>query len=63
MNRLTALFEQKKEQILNIYFTAGFPKLNDTAQIINNLAKSGVDLIEVGMPYSDPLADGPTIQQ
>ncbi|MEN0052008.1 MAG: tryptophan synthase subunit alpha [Bacteroidota bacterium] len=63
MNRLTALFEEKKEQILNIYFTAGFPNLEDTVQIINNLASSGVDLIEIGMPYSDPLADGPTIQQ
>jgi len=63
MNRLTALFEQKKEHILNIYFTAGFPKLEDTTQIIKYLADSGVDLIEIGMPYSDPLADGPTIQQ
>lgn len=63
MNRLTALFEEKKEQILNIYFTAGFPNLEDTAQIIKSLANAGVDLIEIGMPYSDPLADGPTIQQ
>lgn len=63
MNRLTALFEEKKEQILNIYFTAGFPNLEDTVQIINSLANSGVDLVEIGMPYSDPLADGPTIQK
>ncbi|MEM8527869.1 MAG: tryptophan synthase subunit alpha [Bacteroidota bacterium] len=60
---MTALFKQKKEQILNIYFTAGFPKLENTPQIIKHLADTGVDLIEIGMPYSDPLADGPTIQK
>jgi tryptophan synthase alpha chain len=63
MNRLNRLFQQKKEDILNIYFTAGFPRLEDTGTIILALEKTGVDLIEVGMPYSDPLADGPTIQQ
>jgi len=62
MNRLNKLFSQKKDHILNIYFTAGFPALHDTPTIITSLAKAGVDLIEVGMPYSDPLADGPTIQ-
>ena len=62
-NRLTTLFQNKKSQILNIYFTAGFPNLNDTVEIIRTLSDNGVDLIEVGMPYSDPLADGPTIQQ
>ncbi len=61
-NRITKLFEEKSENILNIYFTAGYPQLNDTAKIIGELEKSGVDLIEVGIPYSDPLADGPTIQ-
>lgn len=62
-NRLDQLFEQRKENILNIYFTAGYPRLADTAKIILELDRAGVDLIEVGMPYSDPLADGPTIQQ
>ncbi len=62
-NRLTKLFETKTENILNIYFTAGYPNLNDTVQIIHDLEKSGVDLIEIGIPYSDPLADGPTIQE
>jgi tryptophan synthase alpha chain len=47
---------------LSIYFTAGYPQLNDTASIISNLEKAGADLIEIGIPYSDPLADGPTIQ-
>lgn len=63
MNRLTSLFQQKDRHILNIYFTAGFPNMEDTAPIIRALSKAGVDLIEIGMPYSDPLADGPTIQQ
>lgn len=61
MNRLEHLFSTK-ENILNIYTTAGFPKLNDTIQIVQELAASGVDMIEIGMPFSDPLADGPTIQ-
>lgn len=63
MNRIQQLFQNKKENILNIYFTAGFPKLQDTENIILALEKGGADLIEIGMPYSDPLADGPTIQQ
>ncbi len=62
-NRMTALFENKHENILNIYFTAGYPNINDTVTIISELEKAGVDLIEVGIPYSDPLADGPTIQE
>lgn len=52
-----------KKNILNIYVTAGFPKLNDTVEITQELAKNGVDMIEIGMPFSDPLADGPTIQK
>ena len=63
MNRIEQLFKEKKENILNIYFTAGFPNLNDTETIILTLADAGVDLIEIGMPYSDPLADGTTIQE
>ena len=61
MSSLANLLQQKKN-ILSIYFTAGFPKLNDTADILRSLEKSGADLIEFGMPYSDPLADGPVIQ-
>ena len=61
MNRIqTKLKEDKK--LLSIYFSAGFPALNDTVDIIKNLEKSGVDMIEIGLPFSDPLADGPTIQ-
>lgn len=62
-NRIEQLFSRKKEKILNIYFTAGFPGLDDTGRIITALDQAGADLVEIGMPYSDPLADGPTIQQ
>ena len=62
MNKLNKLFQEKENNILSIYFTAGFPKLNNTAAILDNLQKSGVEMIEVGIPFSDPLADGPTIQ-
>jgi len=62
MNRIERLFSSKKKNILSIYFTAGFPQLNDTEIILNALQSTGADLIEVGMPYSDPLADGPVIQ-
>ncbi len=61
-NRINQLFETKKENILSVYFTAGYPNLNDTVEIIQQLEKNGVDLIEIGMPFSDPTADGPTIQ-
>ncbi len=62
MSRLKALFVSKKNGLLNIYFTAGYPKLADTARLLKTLDRAGVDLVEVGIPYSDPLADGPTIQ-
>ena len=62
-NRINHLFETKKENILSVYFTAGYPNLNDTVEIIQQLEKNGVDLIEIGMPFSDPTADGPTIQR
>ncbi|MDG2314946.1 MAG: tryptophan synthase subunit alpha [Flavobacteriaceae bacterium] len=61
MNRITQAFEQDKK-LLSIYFTAGFPQLNDTAPVLEQLQASGVDMIEIGLPFSDPLADGPTIQ-
>jgi tryptophan synthase alpha chain len=63
MNRIDKLFLTKKENILSIYFTAGHPELNDTVPIIKALQKSGADMIEIGMPFSDPMADGPVIQQ
>ena len=62
MNRIKQLFEKKSKNILSIYFTAGFPQLNDTPAIIKELEANGIDLIEVGIPFSDPMADGPTIQ-
>ena len=61
MNSLTNIFKEKNN-LISIFFTAGFPKLHDTTTIISELNKSNVDFIEVGLPYSDPLADGPTIQ-
>ena len=61
-NRITDLFSQKNERLLNVYFTAGFPNLDDTASILRGLQAAGVDLVEIGMPYSDPVADGETIQ-
>ena len=61
MNRIQAKLNEDKK-LLSIYFSAGFPALNDTVDIIKNLEKSGVDMIEIGLPFSDPLADGPTIQ-
>jgi tryptophan synthase alpha chain len=63
MNKIQEVFKNKQKDILNIYFTAGYPQLNDTAEIIRQLDKAGVDLIELGIPYSDPLADGSTIQE
>ncbi|WP_318344194.1 tryptophan synthase subunit alpha [Flagellimonas baculiformis] len=62
MNRIKQKLQEDKK-ILSIYFTAGYPSLNDTVKIIQDLEKSGVDLIEIGLPFSDPLADGPTIQE
>jgi tryptophan synthase alpha chain len=61
MNRIQKKLKEK-DKILSIYFTAGYPALNDTVKIIENLEKCGVGMIEIGLPFSDPLADGPTIQ-
>lgn len=63
MSRLTELFQRKNKQVLNVYCTAGFPELNSTLQVMKALQDNGADIIELGMPYSDPLADGPVIQQ
>ena len=64
-NRITELFQRQadsNEGLLNVYFTAGFPQLDDTRTILAALARAGADLVEIGMPYSDPVADGETIQ-
>ena len=63
MNSIQELFQKKDKNLLSIYFTCGYPKLDDTTNVILALEESGVDFIEVGLPYSDPLADGPTIQE
>ncbi|HUC79772.1 MAG TPA: tryptophan synthase subunit alpha [Flavisolibacter sp.] len=62
MSRITELFARKKERVLNVYCTAGYPELNSTIEVMKALQANGADLIELGMPYSDPLADGPVIQ-
>lgn len=62
MNRINQKLQEDKK-LLSIYFTAGYPNINDTTEIIQSLEKSGVDMIEIGLPFSDPLADGPTIQE
>jgi len=62
LGRLEKIFREKDQHILNIYCTAGYPKLDSTLTILKSLQQSGVDIIELGMPYSDPLADGPVIQ-
>lgn len=62
-NRITQLFRNKSEKILSIYFTAGFPQLGDTRTVLKALQNAGADLVEIGIPFSDPVADGETIQQ
>lgn len=62
MNRLQKLFKEKSKDVLSIYFTAGYPKLDDTVTILQELQKANVDFVEIGMPFSDPVADGPVIQ-
>ena len=62
MNRIQKRLKEDKK-LLSIYFSAGYPALNDTVEIIKKLENSGVDMIEIGLPFSDPLADGPTIQE
>jgi tryptophan synthase alpha chain len=62
-NRLNELFANKKQPLLSIYFTAGYPELDSTLKIAEALEQAGADFLEIGFPYSDPLADGPVIQQ
>jgi tryptophan synthase alpha chain len=62
MNRINQLFQEKKNNILSIYYTAGYPDLSDTLRIAEDLQRSGADMLEIGFPYSDPVADGPVIQ-
>ena len=62
MSRITELFRRKDRRVLNVYCTAGFPRLDSTLEVMRALEAGGADLIELGMPYSDPLADGPVIQ-
>src|SRR3954466_2683595 len=63
MTRIEELFKNKQHKVLNVYCTAGFPKLDSTLEVMHALQDNGADLIELGMPYSDPLADGEVIQQ
>lgn len=63
MNHITHLFETKKNGILSVYFTAGYPQLNDTVSILRELQAKGIDMVEIGIPFSDPMADGPVIQE
>lgn len=63
MSRLVNIFQKKNQPVLNVYFTAGYPSLDSTLPVMEALAKNGVEIIELGMPYSDPLADGTTIQE
>ncbi len=62
MNRIDKLFQEKSKNILSVYFTAGYPNLNDTVGVIQSLENNGVDMLEIGVPFSDPMADGPVIQ-
>jgi len=63
MNRIDALFLNRPSNILSVYFPAGYPELGDTVPVLKSLVSSGVDLVEIGMPFSDPVADGPLLEQ
>ncbi|MBS1488696.1 MAG: tryptophan synthase subunit alpha [Bacteroidetes bacterium] len=63
MNRINKLFQQNRGKILSVFYTAGFPQRDDTVAIAQELEKAGADMIEIGIPFSDPVADGPVIQQ
>lgn len=63
MNRINQLFKSKQKNILSVYYTAGYPQLNDTLPTLKALQDKGVDMVEIGIPFSDPMADGPVIQE
>lgn len=63
MNRINELFLKKNKGILSVYFTAGYPELTDTLPVLRELQLNGIDMVEIGMPFSDPMADGPVIQE
>ena len=63
MNRINQLFDRKRKNILSVYFTAGYPELEDTVPVLKALQARGINLVEIGIPFSDPMADGPVIQQ
>ena len=63
MSKINQLFKEKPNRLCSVYFTSGYPNLNDTTTVIKGLEAAGVDFLEVGLPYSDPMADGPTIQE
>jgi tryptophan synthase alpha chain len=63
MNRIDRLFKEKQKNILSVYITAGYPSIDSTAGIVKSLEESGTDMVEIGMPFSDPMADGPVIQR
>jgi tryptophan synthase alpha chain len=63
MNRINQLFQTKKSGIISVYFTAGYPRLTDTVDVLKALQEKGIDMAEIGIPFSDPMADGPVIQQ
>ena len=62
MSKLELVFKEKSKRVLNVYCTAGYPSLDSTMKVMTSLQKNGADIIELGMPYSDPLADGEVIQ-
>ena len=62
MNRLQSLFSRKSSDILSVFLTAGFPRLDSTVEIIRELDRRGIDMVEIGVPFSDPMADGTVIQ-
>lgn len=62
-NRINKLFKEKSSNILSVYFTAGYPQLEETMPILESLQKKGIDMVELGFPFSDPIADGPVIQE
>ncbi len=63
MNRIEKLFSEKNKNILSVYCTAGYPRPDSTLEVLDALQQHGADMVEIGIPYSDPLADGPVIQQ